>query len=116
MMNGCCSSGCQGNCTPVANGTSYYCPCDANQTPFIPPPYDQCPNGCVYASPYCACSYPPTVNSTSPPTSTTSSTTSTTSPTTSTTTRTTSTTSPTTTTTSPAPTTASHSGNFLAKY
>src|SRR6218665_2506955 len=69
-MNVWCFSGCRGNCAPVSNGASYYCPCDANQTPFIPPPYDQCPNGCYSNSPYCACSFPPSntySNNSTPP-------------------------------------------------
>jgi len=71
IVKGFCFSGCQGDCSPVSNGASYSCPCDANQTPFIPSPYDQCPYYC-YSSTPCACSYPPT-NSSTPPSSTTDS-------------------------------------------
>src|SRR5688572_15364697 len=69
IMNSYCSSGCQGNCTPVANGAGYNCACDANQTQYIPAPYDQCPTGCFNSSKYCACTLPLTTT-TSPPTTT----------------------------------------------
>lgn len=61
------SSGCQGSCTPKAIGVEYICTCDANQIPFIAPPYDQCPVGCFDYYTYCVCSLPPTTNTTRPP-------------------------------------------------